>query len=79
MATRKAALGKGLGSLLPQMEEAQDTDQGDGASEGIRAQAPQPRLYNFEERFRTAGRVAELELDAIRPNPYQPRTAFNER
>ncbi|MEL6610869.1 MAG: ParB/RepB/Spo0J family partition protein [Bacteroidota bacterium] len=82
MATRKAALGKGLGSLLPQMEEAQDADQGDGASEdGTLAQArgPQARLYNFEERFRTAGRVAELEVDAIRPNPYQPRTEFNER
>ncbi|MEM8560517.1 MAG: ParB/RepB/Spo0J family partition protein [Bacteroidota bacterium] len=80
MATRKAALGKGLGSLLPQMQESDaidDSAQGDGSRD--EAATPQPKLYNFEERFRTAGRVAELEVDAIRPNPYQPRTEFNER
>ncbi|WP_420454387.1 ParB/RepB/Spo0J family partition protein [Rubrivirga sp.] len=64
---KKAALGKGLSALLP----SQPDDAGDET--GSRT-----RLYNFEERRRLAGRVAELDLDAIRPNPYQPRTDFDE-
>jgi ParB family chromosome partitioning protein len=40
--------------------------------------APRTRLYNFEERRRLAGRVAELDVEAISPNPYQPRTDFDE-
>ncbi len=64
---KKAALGKGLSALLPSQPE----DAGDET--GSRT-----RLYNFEERRRLAGRVAELELDAIRPNPYQPRTDFDD-
>ena len=64
---KKAALGKGLSALLPSQPE----DAGDET--GSRT-----RLYNFEERRRLAGRVAELDLDAIRPNPYQPRTDFDE-
>ncbi len=65
---KKAALGKGLSALLP--------SQPDDASDETGSRT---RLYNFEERRRLAGRVAELELDAIRPNPYQPRTDFDEQ
>ena len=63
---KKAALGKGLSALLPSQPDA-------GDEPGSRT-----RLYNFEERRRLAGRVADLEVDAIRPNPYQPRKDFDE-
>ena len=65
---KKAALGKGLSALLPSQPDDQPGDE-----TGSRT-----RLYNFEERRRLAGRVAELDIEAIRPNPYQPRTDFDE-
>lgn len=68
MASKKAALGKGLSALLPSQPDAPADDTG-----GART-----RLYNFEERRRLAGRVADLDVDAIRPNPYQPRKDFDE-
>ncbi len=70
MATPKPALGKGLSALLPQtgVPAADDTD----------ATGTRTRLYNFEERRRLAGRVAELDVEAVRPNPYQPRKDFDE-
>ena len=67
MATKKAALGKGLSALLP--SQPAPSDEGGSGT----------RLYNFEERRRLAGRVADLEVEAIRPNPYQPRKDFDER
>ena len=73
MSNKKAALGKGLSALLPQMPSSDDAGDGSDAS-GV----GQSRLYNFEDRLRLAGRVAELELDAIQPNPYQPRKDFSE-
>ena len=66
--SKKAALGKGLSALLSQ------TTGEDAQPDGRTA-----RLYDFEERRRMAGRVADLELEAIRPNPYQPRTDFDEQ
>lgn len=69
MATPKPALGRGLSALLPQTSAPLDGDDETGS---------RTRLYNFEERRRLAGRVAELELEAIRPNPYQPRKDFDE-
>lgn len=74
MATKKAALGKGLSALIPSISEREE---GDDPREGTAA-VPQTRLYNFEERVRLLGRVAELDIDAIRPNPYQPRQDFDE-
>ena len=64
---KKAALGKGLSALLSQ------TTGEDAQPDGRTA-----RLYDFEERRRMAGRVADLDVDAIRPNPYQPRTDFDD-
>ncbi len=69
MATPKPALGKGLSALLPQTSAPYEGDDETGS---------RTRLYNFEERRRLAGRVAELEIEAIRPNPYQPRKDFDE-
>ena len=65
--SKKAALGKGLSALLSQ------TTGEDAQPDGRTA-----RLYDFEERRRLAGRVADLEIEAVRPNPYQPRTDFDE-
>ena len=64
---KKAALGKGLSALLPSQPDEPSEESGG-----------RTRLYNFEERRRLAGRVAELDVDAIRPNPYQPRKDFDE-
>jgi ParB family chromosome partitioning protein len=68
MAKRKSALGKGLGALLPD-NEARTSAAEDPAS---------PRLYNFEDRIRTAGSVSDIAVDRIEPNPYQPREHFDE-
>ncbi len=79
MATKKAALGKGLGALIPSVD---DRDAGGAAPpEGDAAApagVPQTRLYNFEERVRLLGRVADLDVETIRPNPYQPRQDFDD-
>jgi len=70
MATPKPVLGKGLSALLPQT--------GAPAADDADATGTRTRLYNFEERRRLAGRVAELDVEAVRPNPYQPRKDFDE-
>lgn len=72
MATKKAALGKGLNALIPSIGARDDAERPD---EGGVAQS---RLYNFEDRVRLLGRVAELDVEAIRPNPFQPRQDFND-
>lgn len=68
-APKKSALGKGLSALLPEQPAADPSDPDGGT---------RTRLYNFEERRRLAGRVAEIDVEAIRPNPYQPRKDFSE-
>jgi ParB family transcriptional regulator, chromosome partitioning protein len=71
MSTKKAALGKGLSALLPSVSPDQEGGEGAGGVSGA-------GLYNFEERVRLLGRVAEVEVDNVRPNPYQPRQDFDE-
>ncbi len=68
MTKRKAALGKGLGALLP------DSEPGHAPS----TQDPDSRLYNFEDRIRTAGKISDIAVDRISPNPFQPREHFDE-
>jgi ParB family chromosome partitioning protein len=70
-APRKAALGKGLSALLPQLPP-------EGIDEFGEGEASRSRLYSFEDHIRLAGRVTELDVEAIRPNPYQPRHDFDE-
>jgi ParB family transcriptional regulator, chromosome partitioning protein len=72
MATKKAALGKGLNALIPSIGARDDEARSDEGG------VSHSRLYNFEDRVRLLGRVAELDLEAIRPNPYQPRQDFND-
>ncbi len=71
MSSRKAALGRGLNALLPSANEETPDEHGSG-------ELPRSRLYNFEDRYRFVGRVADIEIEHIRPNPYQPRKNFDE-
>ncbi len=66
MASKKAALGRGLDALI-----ADDTIAGDQRGE-------RPRAYDLEDRLRLVGRVADVETDKVRSNPYQPRATFDE-
>lgn len=68
-----AALGRGLGALL-----TSPTPPSDEAGQEPGEARPVSPLYQFEERVRFLGRVAELDIDHIRPNPYQPRKHFDE-
>jgi ParB family transcriptional regulator, chromosome partitioning protein len=66
MSTKRAALGRGLSALLPGSDEAAETGRDTGPA-------------RFEDRVRLVGRVAEIEVASIRPNPYQPREHFDEQ
>ena len=71
----KPALGKGLNALIPSEEEEQDADEAEGtASEDV----SESQLYQFDDGTRMLGRVAEVAIERIRPNPYQPRQVFND-
>ena len=63
---KKLALGKGLNALLP----STDPEGGQGG-EGT-------RVYTIRDQEAQAGMIAEVQLSAIRPNPYQPRRDFEE-
>jgi ParB family chromosome partitioning protein len=71
MSTRKIALGKGLNALLPSVEE-------EAVPDPVNHELGRSKLYAFEDRVRLLGRVADIEVDHIRPNPYQPRKDFDE-
>src|SRR5690606_11258044 len=60
---KKAGIGRGLSGLLAPEEEA------GGKSVVLSGRPERPPLV---------GRVAEIDVAAIRPNPYQPRSTFDE-
>jgi len=67
----KSALGRGLNALLP--------DDGDDDSNEREGSVRKSQLYQFEsDEERMVGRVADVAIDAIRPNRYQPRESFSE-
>lgn len=70
---RKAVLGRGLNALL---NTRMDEDEPEGGLDdgGMRA-----RTLRLDDRTRQLGRIAELEVESIRPNPYQPRRDFDEK
>ena len=72
MSSKKPALGRGLGALLPSDEPS------DAGEHRDRDDAPRSRLYEFDGKSRMVGRVADIPLENIRPNPYQPRQDFDE-
>lgn len=69
MTKGKVALGKGLGALLPGGDES--------LPDAVPVDVPPSRLYDFQDRARV-GRVSEIELELIDPNPFQPRQSFDE-
>ena len=71
--SKKSALGKGLSALLPSQDEQEDEREKSSGDDVSRSQ-----LYRFEDGNRLVGRVAEVEVENIRPNPYQPRQEFND-
>ncbi len=70
---KKVALGKGLKALIPTI----DSEEGEGL-EGDDKQAG--KLYKFQDgrKGRLQGKVAEIDVANVRPNPYQPRQVFEE-
>ncbi len=75
MASKKAVLGRGLNALLPSQGEEAEAQEEHAQGSNL----PKGRLYTFEDRVRLLGRVADIEVDHIRPNPYQPRQDFDEK
>ena len=73
MASKKSALGKGLSALLPSEERDERPEE---EQEG--GDLSKSKLYRFKDKARLLRRVADIELDSIRPNPYQPRQEFND-
>jgi ParB family transcriptional regulator, chromosome partitioning protein len=68
MAKQKSALGRGLGALLP--VDANDPD--------LTPEIARTKLYNFQERIRAAGSINDIGVHLIDPNPFQPRSVFDE-
>ena len=63
---KKVALGKGLQALLPNADSESDLPNETGAVKIRKKKEPAP------------GEVADLKIANIQPNPYQPRTEFDE-
>ncbi len=66
MATRRSALGRGLEALIP-----------DAQTDEIRSEAPEPISPGSASVPRDEAEVRDLPIDAIVPNPDQPRRRFN--
>ncbi|PSR00483.1 MAG: chromosome partitioning protein ParB [Bacteroidetes bacterium QS_9_68_14] len=76
--SQEGVLGKGLNALLPSEEEREgDRAPEDRSGEGG-GDLSQSTLYRFKDEDRMVGRVAEVEVSHIRPNPYQPRQEFSD-
>lgn len=70
---KKVALGKGLKALLPNV----DSESGEELLDDENAAGQVYKLPD-NRKGRLLGRVAEIELANVRPNPYQPRQSFEE-
>ncbi len=68
-----SALGKGLNALIPSEEQEEQDAEEEGGEDVSESQ-----LYQFEDGTRLLGRVAEVAIERIRPNPYQPRQEFKD-
>lgn len=72
----ESALGKGLDALIPSDQDEQAAeDRGRGEEE---EDASENQVSMFDDGTRLLGQVAEVAIDRIRPNPYQPRQEFRE-
>ena len=73
MQSKKRALGKGLGALLPPRPETRAAGEPPGAVPVGVPVAPAATAETFD-----GERVRRIPVGAIRPNPLQPRQAFDE-
>ena len=64
-----------MNALLPAEPQAEEASDQEAGGSGL----PNSRLYHFEDRVRLLGRVADVEVEHVRPNPYQPRKDFDEK
>ena len=71
-----SALGKGLNALIPSEEREEQTGAEEEKESG--EDVSESQLYQFEDGTRLLGRVAEVAVERIRPNPYQPRQEFKD-
>jgi len=71
----KSALGKGLNALIPEEKQEDEEAKGQQSDEDVSSSS---QLYQFEDGTRMLGRVAEVAVERIRPNPYQPRQEFKD-
>jgi ParB family chromosome partitioning protein len=85
MAERKGGLGRGLAALIPTGPPAAPLDQPDagrGDAPGTWSRPPvpvaDPRTGSAEAPAVAGAVYRELDVDAIEPNPKQPRTAFDD-
>lgn len=76
--SQEGVLGKGLNALLPSEEEREAEAREGNRSGESGGDLSQSTLYRFEDEDRMVGRVAEVEVSHIRPNPYQPRQEFSD-
>lgn len=84
MTTKKSALGKGLSALISDAEPLKKEERFAEYEGGARTLSPLEKLAydNAQASGSTSGvnptAISEIPLDKITPNPYQPRTSFDE-
>lgn len=69
---KRAALGRGLEALLP---SGGTSEKPEAPTRSAGSESP---LYEFDDRVRMVGRVAEIPTGDIDANPYQPREHFDD-
>jgi ParB family chromosome partitioning protein len=78
VAERKGGLGRGLAALIPTGPAALDLSLLPLGSAGRSAPAPDRSTSDSEPSAVQGAVYREVDLDAVRPNPQQPRTSFDE-
>lgn len=73
MNVRRGGLGRGLGALIPTGPETGGSAAGPAAAAGGTGNGDGPSIAAV-----AGARFAEVDVEAIRPNPRQPRTNFDE-
>ena len=78
MNVRKGGLGRGLGALIPSAPAAPPSVPAVIAGTGPAPEAPEAADGTVEPAAVAGAHFAELPIDAITPNPKQPRSVFDE-
>lgn len=75
---KRRALGRGLSSLIPDAVDTGDALRGVNAAREARDARESGEARDAREPGAAAGQPVEIEVDAIRPNPRQPRRHFRD-